>query len=116
MAKKSLGTTGQGVEIKGLEAVFKKMDKYENTVNKRIDIEAKKLVVNIVADGIRKARVDTGFLWSNIRVAIATNSYKAITHANYSIYVDARFPFFAKQAKKKIDKFIPKIKSIIAGI
>lgn len=106
----------QSITITGLEKVNKGMRSYENRVAKVVDLEAKKLVLNIAADAQRGARVDTGFMRANIRTQVRKDTYSAISHAEYSLIVDKRFPFFTKQGLKKLSKFIPKIRSIIRGL
>lgn len=107
---------GQSITITGLEKVNKGMVAYDRKVSKIIDLEAKKLVLNIVADGQRDARVDTGFMRANIKTQVRKNTYSAVSSAEYSLVVDKRFPFFTKQGLKKLSKFIPKIRAIIRGL
>lgn len=104
------------ITIRGLDKVNKNMNAYAKRVDKIINNEAQKLVVNVVADGQRFAHVDTGFMRANIVVQVRRNVYRAITNAIYSLPVDKRFPFFTDQARKKLSKFIPKIRSIIRGL
>ena len=104
------------ITIRGLDKVNKGMSAYGRRVDKIINNEAQKLVVNVVADGQRLAHVDTGFMRANIVTQVRRNTYTAITKAIYSLPVDKRFPFFTDQAKKKLSKFIPKIRSIIRGL
>lgn len=104
------------IVIRGLDKVNKNMNAYGRRVDKIINNEAQKLVVNVVADGQRLAHVDTGFMRANIVVQVRRSVYRAITNAIYSAPVDKRFPFFTDQARKKLSKFIPKIRSIIRGL
>ncbi len=106
----------QSITITGLDKVNKGMRSYENRVAKIVDLEAKKLVLNIAADAQRGARVDTGFMRANIKTQVRKNTYSAVSNAEYSLRVDKRFPFFTKQGLKKLSKFIPKIRSIIRGL
>lgn len=106
----------KSITITGLDKVNKGMRAYERRVNKVIDTEAKKLVLNIVADGQRLARVDTGFMRANIVTVVRKTMISAVSRATYSLAVDRRFPFFTKQGLKKVSKFIPKIRSIIRGL
>jgi len=104
------------IVVKGVGKVNKNMNAYARRVDNIINNEAQKLVVNVVADGQRLAHVDTGFMRANIVVQVRRSVYRAITKAIYSSPVDKRFPFFTDQAKKKLSKFIPKIRSIIRGL
>jgi len=106
----------QSITITGLDKVNKGTNAYERSVNKIIETEAKKLVLNIVADGQRLAHVDTGFMRANIVVQVRKTIFAAVSRATYSLAVDKRFPFFTKQGLKKVSKFIPKIRSIIRGL
>jgi len=104
------------IEILGIDKAIKLMNRYDKQVAKTIDTEAKKLVLNIVADAQRAAPVDTGFLRANIVTVVRRFSYDAVTMADYSIFVDRRKPFFTLQALKKIAKFTSKVRSIIKGL
>lgn len=106
----------KSITITGLDKVKKGMRAYERNVNKVIDNEAKKLILNIVADGQRLAHVDTGFMRANIVTQVRKTRFSAVSRAIYSLAVDKRFPFFTKQGLKKVSKFIPKIRSIIRGL
>lgn len=107
---------GRTIRLKGLDKVYKNLDRYEGKTAKIIDTEAKKLIANIVADGQRVAPVDTGFLNANIRTEVRRDKYSAISHAKYSLPVDKRKPFFTLQALKKLSKYIQKVKSLIRGL
>ena len=104
------------ITVIGVDKAIKMMNRYDKRVAKVIDLEARKTVLNIVADAVRVAPVDTNFLRSNITVQVRPGSYDAVTKADYSIFVDPKQPFFTLQGLRKLAKFIPKVRSIIRGL